>query len=87
MEGVFVTNISYINAAIKAELSAQGLTQSVLATYLGFANRRQIVARLSGETPWNVTELFEVAKFLNITLFKLFELAAEREVRDKKAGE
>lgn len=79
-----MTNISYINAAIKAELSAQGLTQSVLAAYLGFANRRQIVARLSGETPWNVAELFEVAKFLNITLFKLFELAAEREVRDKK---
>ncbi|OFQ96879.1 hypothetical protein [Alloscardovia sp. HMSC034E08] len=80
-----MTSREDINAVIRGELAAQRLSQTDLASYLGFENRRSVVARLAGECDWKVSELEKTAEFLHlVNVSQLFALAAEREKRANK---
>ncbi|EGT4751838.1 hypothetical protein DD097_16325 [Clostridioides difficile] len=80
-----MTSQENINSAIRGELAAQHLTQTELALYLGFENRRSVVARLSGKCEWKVSELEKTAEFLHlVNVSQLFALAGERAARVSK---
>lgn len=75
-----------MNQTIRAELAAQGKSMNDLSAFLDLS-RSNVNLRLRGETDWKYTELINVARFLDMDIYALAALAAEREARDKKAGE
>lgn len=72
-----------MNQTIRAELAAQGKSINELSDFLQLS-RTNLNLRLVGKTAWKYDELIEVAQFLGLDIYGLFELAAEREKRDKK---
>ena len=83
---VEMSSQDYITQAIRAELAARGLTKTGLADFMQM-DRSYLTRKLSGSVPLNTPELDKISQFLGIPMWNLFSLAAEREVRDKKAGE
>lgn len=76
----------YLTQAIRAELAARGLTKTELADFMRI-DRSYLTRKLFDTAVLSVLDLDKIARFLEIPVWDLFHLAAEREARDKKAGE
>lgn len=59
-----------VNAAIRAEMAARGVTQADLAATLNIP-QSQVSARLRGAIDWRLSELYAVADRLGVTLADL----------------
>lgn len=67
------THVERVAGALRAEMARHRVTQQQLGDHLGLS-QMAINRRVSGATPLDVGELFEIAEFLNIPVSALLGL-------------